>query len=183
MTEALTMVTVSGLPGSGTTTVCGLLHQRLGWRHINAGAIFRQLASDAGVDLATYGRRAERDGSIDRSLDARMVELARREGRAILEGRLAGWMASRHQLPALRCWLCAPLHVRAARVSRRDRQPLAAAMADMQQREASEAERYRAFHGIDIGDCSVYHAKLDSEALSADQITEQILSLLQEGPA
>ncbi len=177
------MVTVSGLPGSGTTTVCGVLQRHLGWVYLNAGAIFRQLAAEAGLDLATYGRRAELDGSIDCRLDARMVAMARQEGHAILEGRLTGWMAKRHQLPALRCWVDAPISVRAARVSQRDQQPLDEAITGMQQREASEAQRYKAFHSIDITEYSVYHVVLDSEHRSADQIADHIISCLREAGA
>ena len=38
------IITVSGLPGSGTSTACGQLAARLGWVYVDAGQIFRQLA-------------------------------------------------------------------------------------------------------------------------------------------
>jgi cytidylate kinase len=178
--EATHIITVSGLPGSGTTTACVRLAGRLGWQHVNAGQIFRQLAAAAGVSLAEYGSRAEADGRIDRELDARMVATARRLGEAILEGRLTGWMVHRHALPALKVWLRAPVEVRAARVGRRDRQPLAEAVAAMQERERSEAARYRAFHAIDIGDLSLYDLIVDTRIHSAARAVEAILTRLQE---
>jgi len=178
--NATSIITVSGLPGSGTTTACTRLAGRLGWPHVNAGQIFRQLAAEAGVSLAEYGRRAEADGRIDRELDARMVATARLLGRAVMEGRLTGWMAHRHALPALKVWFHAPVEVRAARVGQRDRQPLAEAVAAMQERERSEATRYRAFHAIDIGDLSFYDLIVDTQSHSAARAVEAILSRLQE---
>ena len=48
---ASSVITVSGLSGSGTSTVCELVAERSGFRYINAGAIFRTLAGkdDHGV--------------------------------------------------------------------------------------------------------------------------------------
>jgi cytidylate kinase len=174
------MITVSGLPGSGTTTACHLLAGRLGWPHVNAGEIFRRLAVEAGVFLGEYGRRAEADGRIDRQLDARMVATARELGQVILEGRLTGWMALRNGLPALKIWLAAPVQERARRVSQRDGQPLTRAIAEMQEREDSEARRYREFHGIDLGDLGIYDLIIDTQAHSAAQTVEGILGRLQE---
>ncbi|MEW6753583.1 MAG: (d)CMP kinase [Candidatus Latescibacterota bacterium] len=176
--EGASVLTVSGLPGSGTTTACRLLGKALGWPHVNAGQIFRELAAGSGLTLAELGRRAEEDGEIDRQLDARMVATARRLGRVVLEGRLTGWMASRHGLPALRTWLAAPLEVRARRVSRRDGQPLAQATRAMQEREASEARRYRLFHQIEIADLSVYDLVVDTGSLPAARVAQQVLRRL-----
>ena len=46
------IITVSGLPGSGTSTACGQLCTRLGWAYVDAGQIFRQLARESGLRLA-----------------------------------------------------------------------------------------------------------------------------------
>lgn len=169
------IVTVSGLPGSGTTTASRLLAQRTGWEYVNAGAIFRAMAAEAGLSLAGLGKRAETDGTIDRELDARIVELARqaRSG-AILEGRLTGWMAHFHDLTALKVWLDADRDTRASRVSSRDGQSPAEALADMEERERSEHDRYAAFHGIDIADLTIYDLTLDSVHHSPEQIADAI---------
>ena len=71
------IITVSGLPGSGTSTACGQLCTRVGWVYVDAGQIFRQLAKESGLSLAKFGHSAEADGGIDRQLDERMVARAR----------------------------------------------------------------------------------------------------------
>ena len=175
------LLTVSGPPGSGTSTACRLLAPRLGWGYVNAGAIFRQLAEEAGVSLAEYGRQAEADPSIDRELDGRMVALARDRAPLILEGRLTGWMASRHGLDALRVWLDADPAARCARVGKRDRQDTGQALEAMLERERSETTRYAVHHGIHLDDLSIYHLVIDTGANPPEAVVGQVLARVQEG--
>ena len=174
------IITISGLAGSGTTTVCDRLCARLGWAYVNAGAVFRKLAQEAGVSLAEFGQRAEADGRIDRQLDARLVEQARACAPVVVEGRLTGWMAQRHQLPALKVWLQAALAVRAERVGQREGKPLAQALAETRQREASEAQRYAAHHQIAISDLSVYDLVVDTECCDPQAACAHILARLDQ---
>ncbi len=173
------IITVSGLPGSGTSTACKLLQEKLGWRYVNAGQIFRQLAADEGISLAELGRRAEADASIDRQLDQRMVEIARQEERVVLEGRLTGWMARRHALSACKVWCQAPLEVRAARVSGREQQSLEQARDEIAARERSERQRYARHHHIDLEDLSIYDMVTDTAAHSPEEVVSQIIAHLR----
>lgn len=180
MQEEIRIVTVSGPPGSGTSTVSRLLSEELEWAYVNAGQIFRQLAKEAGGSLADYGQRAEEDPQIDQKLDARMVETARQLERVILEGRMTGWMAQRHGLPALKVWLEASAEARAGRISERDSKPMAQALEEMVERERSEAKRYCEIHNIDIGDRSIYDLRIDTELYVPAQIAEKIIARLRE---
>ena len=172
------IITISGLAGSGTTTVCDRLCARLGWAYVNAGAVFRGLAQEAGLSLAELGRRAEADGCIDRQLDQRLVAQARERVPVVVEGRVTGWMAQRHQLPALKVWLQAALAVRAERVGQREGKPLAQALAETRQREASEAQRFAAHHQIALSDLSVYDLVVDTEHCDPQAACARILACL-----
>lgn len=176
----MALITVSGLPGSGTSTTCKLLQATLGWRYVNAGEFFRQLAEDQGVSLAEMGRRAEADGQVDRQLDERMVHLARQEPDLIMEGRLTGWMAYRQGLPARKVWLQAPLEVRARRVGLREQQTAGQAVRAIAVRERSEHERYGRHHQIDLDDLSIYDLVLDTGVLGPEQVVERVLAALEE---
>ena len=174
------IITISGLAGSGTTTVCDRLCARLGWAYVNAGAVFRGLAQEAGLSLAELGRRAEADGCIDRQLDLRLVAQARERAPVVVEGRVTGWMAQRHQLPALKVWLQAALAVRAERVGQREGKPLAQALAETRQREASEAQRFAAHHQIVLSDLSVYDLVVDTERCDPQAACVRILACLDQ---
>ena len=185
MAERLHIVTVSGPPGSGTSTACEQLSLRLGWHYVNAGQIFRQMAEENGVSLVDFGQRAEEDARIDRDLDARMVQIARQRQCVILEGRITGWMAAQNGLSAFKVWLQALPEVRAGRVGGRDHIEPELAMRDMAQREKSETKRYLDHYGIDIGDLSVYDLVIDTEGLAPQAVVERIAAAVEargEGP-
>ncbi len=170
------IITISGLPGSGTSTVSGLLCARLGWAYINAGAFFRQLAQEAGLSLAEFGQQAEANGCIDRQLDARMVAQARVRAPVVVEGRLTGWMAHRHRLAAGKVWLAAAPDVRAGRVAQREGETAAEMLVGMRQREGSEALRFRAHHGIDMGDLSIYDVLIATDDMGAEAVVERVVA-------
>ena len=181
------LLTISGPPGSGTSTLCKLLAGRTGWRYVNAGQIFRDMAQEAGISLAEFGRRAEADGAIDRNLDARMIDLAadrsldaRADG-CLLEGRVVGWMVYRHGLPALKVWVDADVATRIRRVAYRDGQTEAEATAVLAAREESERLRYAVHHGIDLSDLSIYDLVLDSVATSPEALADGVVGALPPG--
>ena len=173
------IITVSGLPGSGTSTACGQLCTRLGWAYVDAGQIFRQLARESGLSLAEFGQRAEADARIDRQLDGRMVARAQAEAPIVLEGRLTGWMAHRHDLAAFKVWLAAAAEIRVQRVGDREAKSAAHALAEMRAREASEARRYLEHHDIPFGDLGIYDLVVDTESLDARDVVDHIVDGLE----
>ena len=78
-------ITISGPPGSGKTTACRNLSERLGLESVVFGQIFRQMAADRGMSLVEFGALAEQDPSIDRLIDTRILEIAREKEDIILE--------------------------------------------------------------------------------------------------
>jgi cytidylate kinase len=173
------IITLSGLPGTGTSTACSTLCKGLGWAYVNAGEIFRQLARESGLDLADFDRRAEADGRIDRQLDERMMARARAQAPIVVEGRLTGWMAHCHGLEALKIWLEAALEVRVARVAHREGKSEQEAQDEMLVRQESEARRYEEFHGIRIGDLSIYDLVLDTGHIDSEAVVAQVLERLR----
>ena len=167
-------ITVSGLPGSGTSTLCRRLSERTGLEHVNVGRIFRDLAGELGISLAELGRRAEADVEIDRRLDERMTRRARQAGGCLLEGRITGWMMHRQQLPALKVWVEADLDTRARRVAGRDRQGLGEATTAVLERERSERQRYALHYQIDLSDLSIYDLVVDSDRTDAEALCGRV---------
>lgn len=152
------LLSISGLPGSGTTTVSKLLSEHYGVDIVNAGDVFRKLAKEHGMTLAEYGALAESDALIDVKIDEHQKEIANTRDNIILEGRLAGYMAER----ALKVWIKAPIDVRVKRISRREGTPFDVMRDKTIKREASEAIRYKEIYGIDLENLSIYDLVIDS---------------------
>jgi cytidylate kinase len=159
-------ITVSGLPGSGTTSLSRYLAERHGFMMISAGEVFRQLAKEHNMGLAAFGHLAESDPSYDKMIDTRQKEIAEKQDNIIVEGRLSGWMVPQADL---KIWLYAPIGCRIKRIATRD------LVVDEEtakkltlEREACEAIRYRSYYDIDINDLLIYHLVLDSERWSIE---------------
>ncbi|HOI58174.1 MULTISPECIES: (d)CMP kinase [unclassified Methanoculleus] len=153
-------ITISGPPGSGTTSLARSLAGKYGLDLISAGEVFRQLAREHGMDLAEFGRFAENDPSVDRMIDARQKEIGEGADNIIIEGRLSGRMIENADL---RIWLSASLSCRAKRIAGRDGMDEAGARVYTENRQRSEATRYRNYYGIEIDDLSSYDIVLSSE--------------------
>jgi len=86
------IITVSGLAGTGTTSVCQKLKEKLGFEYIYAGAIFREESKKKGLSIEDFCHFLEENPEMDKDIDRKVVEFALDNKNSILEGRLAGWM-------------------------------------------------------------------------------------------
>ena len=158
---ALMRITVSGLPGSGTTSLSRYLAERHGFTMISAGEVFRQLAKEHNMELAAFGRLAGEDPAFDRMIDARQKEIAAERDNIIVEGRLSGWVVENANL---KIWLYAPIGCRIKRIAFRDQVSDEKTAEQLTlEREHCEAGRYQSYYSIDIHDLSLYHLILNSE--------------------
>ena len=175
------LITISGLPGSGKTTVARLVAEQLGLEHVYAGDLFRRQAAARGLSLEEYARRAETDHSIDRALDEQMQARAARD-EAVLEGRLAAFMADAARRPALKVFLDAPEPVRAARIVAREGGAAEARLQETQAREASDARRYREIYGVDYHDPQRYDLVLYTDGRTPEELAAEIVARARRAP-
>jgi cytidylate kinase len=169
------LITISGVPGSGKTTVARVVARALDLEHVYAGDIFRRQAEAAGLTLQEYLRHAEGDPSIDRELDRQMAARAAR-GEAVLEGRLAAVMADQAGVPALKVFLEASEGVRAARIAGREGGATEQRLQEIQEREASDRSRYRELYGVDYHDRTRYDLVLSTDDRSPDDLASEIVA-------
>ena len=174
------LITISGLPGAGTSTLARAVAAALGLAHVDGGQIFRALAAERGLDLAALGALAEADSAIDTELDARLAARGA-SGDVVLESRLAGWIATHEGLDALRVWVACHPTERARRVAGREGSAPDRAEVENAAREASEADRYLTHYGIDLTDLAPYDLVLDSTARSAAELTSAVVDAARTG--
>jgi cytidylate kinase len=169
------LVTISGLPGSGTSTVADLVAQGLGLAHVDGGTVFRTIAKEQGLDLPAFSALAEANPEIDVELDARLAAIAR-AGDVVLESRLAAWIVANEGLEATTVWIDGDERIRAERVAGREGIRTDQALEANRAREASERLRYRTLYGIDLDDRSVYVVVIDASDEPPAAVAESILA-------
>lgn len=151
------IITISGSPGTGTSTLARTLSSQLGLPWINSGELFRKIASEKNISVKEMNRMAEKGPEIDYLIDDAQKSMAK-EGQGVFEGRLSG-----HLLDAdLKVLLKTDLKTRAERIAKRESKLLEDAFQETRLREESEARRYRKYYNIDINDLFIYDLVVDT---------------------
>jgi predicted cytidylate kinase len=174
----MTVITISGLPGSGKTTVAKLLEDKMGIPYVYSGDIFRKMADKYKMSLEEFGRYCENNKSIDEELDKNQLKLLKK-GTVILEGRIAGWIASRNKISSTKIFIEADFDTRIHRIINREEGEYNIRKQEISDREKSEATRYKKFYGIDIFDKSIYDLIIDSSNKTPEEIVEIILKEME----
>ncbi|WP_069807031.1 (d)CMP kinase [Vulcanisaeta thermophila] len=161
------VVAISGQAASGKTTVARELASRLNYRFVSIGELFRKIAIERGVSLIELHRIAERDFSIDRSVDNACIEEARR-GNVVIEGHLAAWILK--DIADVKIYLKADVDARARRLASRDGRTYEEALNEIRTREESNRRRYMMIYGIDINDLSIFNLVIDTTYLGINDV-------------
>ena len=119
-------ITISGLPGSGSTTLLDMLREELkldGWHGFSGGEFMRAYAAEKGLfdnTKRTHHDASHYEDDFDRQVDFGMREKLESESNWILESWLSGFMAQ--QVPGVLKILmnCSEDSIRIDRVMNRD---------------------------------------------------------------
>ena len=167
-------ITISGNPGSGKSTVGRLLSDKIGLKYVYSGEIFRKTAKKYSMSLEEFSSYCEKHKEIDKELDDYQLEILQK-GNVIVEGRIAGWIAHRNNIPALKVILNTDIETRAGRIVNRESGDIEKRKQEMLNRERSEALRYRNYYNIDLKDITIYDLVIDSTEKTPDEIIDIII--------
>src|SRR5260221_8570041 len=146
------IISISGVPGSGKTSVAKLLAKQRGMTFYSMGGLRGKMALERGITIDELNRLGETDPTTDTSVDDYQRELGKKEDNFVIEGRLS-W----HFIPnSFKIFLGCDLHEAAKRIygarkneTSRDDEPLYAnveqAEKDIANRMASDDLRYQKY--------------------------------------
>jgi cytidylate kinase len=175
----LIVITLSGVPGTGTTTIAKLLAKELDLKMVYIGEIFRSLAKEYGMTLEKFSTFAQDNPKIDNELDQKQIEYARK-GNLILEGRLSGCMLEKNKIDSFKILLTADLDTRIKRVMGREDKEYDLVKSEIEFREECERNRYLVLYNMDYLDESHYDLVIDTSKLKPEEIVERIINDLQD---
>ncbi len=174
-------ITVSGHPGSGTSTLVNKLVESMNWTSLNGGDIFRSEAKKRSMTLSYFGELCKNDLQVDRELDDLLKEkMSGADSVDIIESRLAGWWAHLLNLDCVRLWIDVSDEVRAQRVVAREGGTISQALENNAKRSAIDASRFNELYNISPQDPEAYTHVVDASEMSIDEVLSCVVNILEE---
>ena len=173
-------ITVSGHPGSGTSTLVKGLVEHFGWTSLNGGDVFRNEAANRDMTLQEFGDLCKEDLEVDRALDKLLQEQMLEDSADIVESRLAGWWAYRLEIPCVRLWLEVDEHERAKRVTNREGISIEEALTANKKRSAIDAERFMELYQLLPEQREPYTTLLDATNLGSEEVLAATITILEK---
>lgn len=161
------IITVSGLSGTGTSTVAELLAERYNLKVFTMGDFFRSEARKREMTIVEFmgniGDIEEKE-DIDFDLlgDKRMLEEAHREDNIVFDGRMAGVVLE--NIARVRILVRTDLEVVAERLCKRENISREKALKEAIIRNKEDKNRYKEKYGIDITDEKYYNVIIENNA-------------------
>jgi len=179
------IITISGMPGSGKTTVGRILAERLRYKFYSMGDLRGKMAMERGLTIDQLNELGEKEDWTDREVDEYQKKLGKDEDNFIVDGWVS-WKFIPHSFKVL---LEVGHRTAAERVFRHqrpdeDRQAAVEGMQRMLEHRLKESgERYKKYYGIaNFLDRRHYDLVVDTNRIDAEHVAQRVLDAVKEKP-
>ncbi|HBU27613.1 TPA: hypothetical protein DEB00_00675 [Candidatus Uhrbacteria bacterium] len=175
------IISLSGYPGSGKSTVGKLLSEALGYKRYSMGDFQRTLAEQNNMTLNEWNTAEEQNDAHDRMVEAYQTKLGQEEDTFIVDGRLS-WFAIPH---SFKVFLNVDPDEGARRIfehAKRGSRPneisyktVGEVKDKAAERITSENKRYKAYYGVTYDNMANFDLVIDTTNTSPEQVAQQII--------
>jgi cytidylate kinase len=183
--EKRLVVCISGMAGTGKSTLAKKLGQKYGLRYYSGGDALRALAAERGYN--SYGNgwwetsgglsfleQRKVDPSFDRAVDEKLLEYAA-EGNVLLDSWTMPWLSKQ----GFKIWLAASVETQAERIAQRDKMTVEQALEALKEKEARTKAIYKQLYGFALGeDFTPFNLVLDTDNLGAEEVFEVLCMVI-----
>ena len=196
-------LTISGLPGCGSTTLLKMLKNELeskGWKGFSGGEFMRQYAVEKGL-FSTETNNFHHDATVygeefDREVDFGMREKLEHQEHWILESWLSGFLGQQVSGTLKVLLVCSDNAVRVDRIMNRDNVSVQDALEHIRERKEKNETKWRKLYAqqwqewvvkpgtlpadapIDFWNPALYDVVIDTYSSSREQTLEKVLVAL-----
>ena len=175
------ILTISGLHGTGKSTIGKLIAKALNIKYYSTGQAFRDLAKQMNMSLEEFTKFVEEHPEIDNKLDEKVIQVAK-EGNIIVDSQLSGYLLK--SIADLKIHLMCPSETRVKRMALRDDISYEDSRKETILREKSELERFKHLYGIDLSDIKdikeIYDVILATEGLTINEVLNNLLDIIKK---
>jgi cytidylate kinase len=185
VTEKKTVICISGMAGTGKSTLAKKLAQKYGLKYYSGGDALKALAAEKGCDVSNNGwwespeglaflRQRERDLQFDKAVDEKLLEYAQ-QGDVLLDSWTMAWLLK----TGFKIWLLASIEKRAERVAERDKMTAKDALQILKEKEDRTKAIYQKLYGFNLGeDYAPFNLVLDTDNLDAEEVFQVLCKVL-----
>jgi len=184
--EKKIVVCISGMAGTGKSTLAKKLAKKYGLRYYSGGDALKALAAEEGYDSSSRGwwespeglsflEKREKNLKFDKAVDDKLLEYAR-QGHVLLDSWTMPWLLK----AGFKIWLVASVEKRAERIARRDKLSIKEALQMLKEKEARTKAIYKKLYGFTLGeDFEPFNLVLDTDNLNAGEVF-QVLCMVMD---
>ena len=184
--EKKIVVCISGMAGTGKSTLAKKLAEKYNLRYFSGGDALKELAKEEGYDSSSRGWWESPEGlsfletrqknlEFDKAVDDKLLEYAR-QGNVLLDSWTMAWLLK----TGFKIWLAASVEKRTERISKRDKIPIKEASHVLKEKEARTKTIYKKLYGFTIGeDFEPFDLVLDTNNLTAGEVF-QVLCMVMD---
>ncbi len=180
------IISISGMPGAGKSTVAKMLSRKLGMKRYYMGGMRREMARKKGMNIDQLNEIGENEHWTDREVDDFQKELGERDDNFVIEGRtcflfiphsVKVFLEVRFEVGARRIY--DDVKSNESRNEPRYRTEGEARKA-VKKRMESDIRRYKKYYGVDIHDRSHYDLVIDTTEMTPEEVAERIISAVKK---
>ncbi|MBN1502207.1 cytidylate kinase family protein [Candidatus Woesearchaeota archaeon] len=175
------IITISGVSGSGKSSVAKLLAKMLNYKHYSMGDLQREIAKEKGISIADLGELEKKDSAIDREIDEKQAQLAKREDDFVIDS----WLGA-HFIPnSFKVFLDCDFNTKVQRIYNAKRKGieeynnLGEAKTLIKQREKTNRERWVRYYDFDFLNKGNYDIVIDTTNISIEETANRIIKCLE----
>ena len=179
------IITITGLPGSGKTTIVKMLSEKLNVPWYSVGDLRGKMAKERGITIDALNEIGESEAFTDKDVDDYQTELGKRGESFVIDGRLS-W----HFIPnSFKLFLDVDSNVGATRIfeaSKAGERSDETAYKDVDEakqfienRIASDSRRYQKYYGVDFLDRTNYDLVIDTSSMTPESIVERVIECVR----
>jgi cytidylate kinase len=175
--EKRILICLSGLAGTGKSTLAKKLAKKYNLRYYSGGDALRALAKEEGYNSFSRGwwespeglnflEKREENTKFDEAVDEKLLEFAK-HGNVLLDSWTMPWLLQ----TGFKIWLLASAEKRAERVAKRDGINAEKALQMLKEKEERTKAIYKKLYGFNLGeDFKPFDLVLDTDNLNVEEV-------------